>query len=52
MVTPQELSNHPLESNKQEKRNLVEALPPQAEETTDETDEEGFRQGYLHKQHG
>ncbi len=40
MVTPQDLFNHPLESNKQEKRNLVEALPPQAEETTDETDEE------------
>jgi hypothetical protein len=41
MVTPQDLFNHPFESNKQEKRNLVEALPPQAEETTDETDEEG-----------
>jgi hypothetical protein len=38
LVTPQDLFNHPLESNKQEKRNLVEALPSQVEKTNDELD--------------
>ncbi len=38
MVTPHDLFNHSLEPNKEEKRNLVEALPQQVEETNDETD--------------
>lgn len=47
MVTPQALSNNPNEDNKQEKRNMLETLPPVAEETSYKTEVISERDAFI-----
>ena len=47
MVTPQALSNDPNDGNKQEKRNIIEALPPEAEESSFEMEALSERGAFI-----
>lgn len=49
MVTPQALSNNPNEDNKQEKRNMIETLPPDTEETSYKTEVISERDAFINE---